>query len=118
MTWEGVNFTDNLMTRGKGINLSDVINGWYLREKNMCFKMMKVEQAGEKLHATLNNIERRLEKIKKQGTKILVPSAGIWKFDLVWSFWFCSTKKRPIQAKKKQKQGKKNIIFMEEKIKL
>ena len=26
---------------------------------------MKVEQAGEKLHASLNNIERRLEKIKK-----------------------------------------------------
>ena len=35
----------------------------------MCFKMMKVEQAGEKLHATLNNIERRLE--KKTGHKAL-----------------------------------------------
>ena len=37
-----------------------------LERKNMCSKMMKVEQASEKLHATLNNIERRLEKIKNK----------------------------------------------------
>ena len=42
--------------------------------------MMKVEQAGEKLHAILNNIERRLEKIKKQDTKILVSFERIQKF--------------------------------------
>ena len=32
---------------------------------------MKVEQAGEKLHATLNNIERRLEKIKNKAQRNL-----------------------------------------------
>ena len=31
--------------------------------------MMKVEQAGEKLHAILNNIERRLEKIKNKAQR-------------------------------------------------
>ena len=31
--------------------------------------MMKLEQAGEKLHATLNNIERRLEKIKNKAQR-------------------------------------------------
>ena len=36
-------------------------------EKKMCYKMMKVEQAGENLHAILNKIEKRLEiKFKAQ----------------------------------------------------
>ena len=38
----------------------------FIREQNICYKMLKLEQEGERLHHVLNEIERRYENIKKQ----------------------------------------------------
>ncbi len=32
----------------------------FIREQNICYKMMQLEQGGERLHAILNRIEKKL----------------------------------------------------------
>ena len=41
----------------------------FIREQNLCYKMLKLEQAGEKLHSTLNELERLLCRIKNKETR-------------------------------------------------
>ena len=59
-----VYFPKNNLTR-KMHSLSYVFPR-FIREQNICYKMLKLEQEGERLHHVLNEIERRYENIKKQ----------------------------------------------------
>ena len=38
----------------------------FIREQNLCHIMLKLEQAGESLHCTLNRIEKHLDNVKNK----------------------------------------------------
>ena len=57
-------FPENNLTR-KMHSLSYVFPR-FIREQNICYKMLKLEQEGERLHHVLNEIERRYENIKNK----------------------------------------------------
>ena len=44
----------------------------FIREQNLCYKMLKLEQAGEKVHSILNDLERLLSGIKNKETRYFI----------------------------------------------
>ena len=83
----------------------------FIREQNICYKMLQVEQGGERLHAILNRIEKKLEKISNPTTRywlllILKEYENLRKSDMSI---FAKAKRGPYKKRKTVKAKKSDI---------
>ena len=78
----------------------------FIREQNICYKMLQLEQGGERLHAILNRIEKKLENISNPSTRywlLLKEYENLRRSDLSI---FAKTKRGPYKKRKTVKAKK------------
>ena len=95
-----VYFPKNNLTR-KMHSLSYVFPR-FIREQNICYKMLKLEQEGERLHHVLNEIERRYENIKKRPLRYFYMLLEYKNFKNVT--WLFSDQKKETKQEERKKE--------------